>query len=276
MIPQKAPNLEQEPDTVPCGLTSCRISLGEVCVSGSYCSCPPNQGRQNANSKCQEIEKTPLAVRVVNRGQQPLLYSSEYGNPKNEEYVAFANEFQQDLGRAIGGTTYAPRYVNTDVSFITHPKTVNSSWPDGLLVNFTVGTSPTKIPVDRCDLWDQLMESVQRTNGQIGSGRLNVAADVDQLDPCAKPLPRGDLCGGTICLAELGEICIVAGTCGCANGEKRASSKDKCRPVESWTLPLWIIRKNQNNLIFNETFANPVNFFKIKRKIQKKQNFDFK
>lgn len=222
------------------------------------------QGRPNTQSKCIDIEKTPLAVRVINRAQQPLLYSSEYGNPKNEEYVSFTNEFNHDLGRAIGSTVYAPRYVNTDVSYITHPKTFNSSWPDGLLVNFTVGTVPSKTnPIDRCDLWQQLMESVQRSNGQIGGGRLTVAADIQQLDPCAKPLPRGDLCGGAICNKELGEVCIVAGVCGCANGEKRASPKDKCRPVESWTIPLWVIRKNLNNLIFNETFANPVGFFTL-------------
>jgi hypothetical protein len=28
--------------------------------------------------------------------------------------------------------------------------------------------------------------------------------------------------------------------------------------VESWTIPLWVIRKDQHNLVFNETFTNPL------------------
>uniref|UniRef100_A0A915D2B3 Uncharacterized protein n=1 Tax=Ditylenchus dipsaci TaxID=166011 RepID=A0A915D2B3_9BILA len=54
-----------------------------------------------------------------------------------------------------------------------------------LLVNFTVGVTLSTPPVDRCDLWDRLMESLQRSNGAIGGGSLNVASDVDLLDPCA-------------------------------------------------------------------------------------------
>lgn len=73
-----------------------------------------------------------------------------------------------------------------------------------MLVNFIVGTSKLKTPVDRCKLWDQLMESFQRTNNAIGGGQLVVAADVDLLDPCAKPLPKGEFCGGSVCNAELG------------------------------------------------------------------------
>lgn len=48
------------------------------------------------------------------------------------------------------------------------------------------------------------MESFQRSNNAIGGGRLAVASDVNLLNPCAKPLPKGDLCGGSICNNELG------------------------------------------------------------------------
>lgn len=136
--------------------------------------------------RCQPIDKIPLAFRIVSRGQQPLFYSSEYGHSQNEAYVELTNEFQKDLGRSVGGTVYAPKYVTTDVSYITHPKTVNSSWPDGLLVNFTVGVTPSQPKIDVCDLWDKLMESLQRSNGAIGGGRINVAADNDLLDPCVR------------------------------------------------------------------------------------------
>jgi hypothetical protein len=81
-------------------------------------------------------------------------------------------------------TIYAPRYVKTDISFVTHPKTINSSWgllpliciesesisltfcsADGLLLNFTVGLHRGQQPVDRCDLWDKLMTSLHHSNG---------------------------------------------------------------------------------------------------------------
>uniref|UniRef100_A0A7E4VNX4 Transmembrane cell adhesion receptor mua-3 n=1 Tax=Panagrellus redivivus TaxID=6233 RepID=A0A7E4VNX4_PANRE len=245
-------------DGIPCGRDNyCVVARNEVCVGGSRCECRPGEGRASPTDRCQPIEQIPLAVRVTNRGSQPLFYSSEYGNKRNEAYVEITKEFENDVGRAIGGTSYAPRYVNTDVQFINHPKTVNSSWPDGLLFNFTVGTSPSGNPIDVCDLWDQFMESIQRSNGAIGGGRLNVASDTDLLDPCYQPKPAGDLCGGQVCNTELGEVCIAGSICGCVSGEKRASPKDKCHPVESWTLPLWVIRKNQNNLVYNDTFANP-------------------
>lgn len=101
------------------------------------------------------------------------------------------------------------------------------------------------------------MESLQRTNGLIGGGRLQVAADVDLLDPCATPADRGEHCGGQICNKDLGESCIAGQICGCTNGEKRANSKDSCHPVESWQIPLWVIRRHQQNLVFNESFGNP-------------------
>lgn len=147
---------------MPCGRhTFCNMELGEVCIGGVTCNCRPGQGRSDINKKCQPIDETPLTFRVVSRGQQPLFFSSEYGSDQNEGYVEFAKEFDRDLGRAVGGTEYTARYVSTDISYITHPKTVNSTWDDGLLVNYKVGTVPAKTPIDACDLWDQLMVSRQ-------------------------------------------------------------------------------------------------------------------
>lgn len=50
------------------------------------------------------------------------------------------------------------------------------------------------------------MESFQRSNNAIGGGSISVASDVDLLDPCAKPLPKGDVCGGSICNSELSKF----------------------------------------------------------------------
>lgn len=87
--------------------------------------CHPGEGRTNPADKCQPIDKTPLVVRVVLRNSQPIYYSSEYGSDKNDAYVEFANEFKKNMKKAVGSTNYASCYVNTDVSYITAPKTVN-------------------------------------------------------------------------------------------------------------------------------------------------------
>uniref|UniRef100_A0A914CT96 Uncharacterized protein n=1 Tax=Acrobeloides nanus TaxID=290746 RepID=A0A914CT96_9BILA len=255
--PKVTPPAEASEKLIPCGHLKCDPKRNETCIGGRRCGCRPGEGRASPQDACEPIEKIPLAFRVVSRGQQPLLYSSQYGNSDSPDYVEITNEFDKDLGSAVGSTVYAPRYVATDVSYITHPKTINSSWPDGLLVNFTVGTRPSATPIDVCDLWDKLMESIQQTNGAIGGGQLHVASDIDLLDPCAKPVPTGELCGGQYCNAELGEVCIAGTVCGCVNGEKRASPKDHCRPVEPVNFPLWVIRKNHNQLTYNDTFGNP-------------------
>lgn len=105
-----------------------------------------------------------MKLRVVTRDRRPLLYSSQYGSEKSPTYVEFVDVFKKDIAKTFGGerkipalsksghvfrrlkasfgrlipgfsgTTYAPRYVTTEMNYITHPKTVNSEWPDGLLV----------------------------------------------------------------------------------------------------------------------------------------------
>lgn len=77
---------------------------------------------------------------------------------------------QKGIARTFGGTQYASRYVNTKVDYITHPKTVNSDWDQGLLFKYTVQTtkSNNREPVDECDLWKEQMNSLQRSNGAVG------------------------------------------------------------------------------------------------------------
>lgn len=55
------------------------------------------------------------------------------------------------------------------------------------------------------------------------------------------------------------QVCIADAVCGCPRGEKRKSPTDKCYAVESWTIPLWVIRKGETNLVYNSTFADPTN-----------------
>ncbi|KIH53759.1 calcium binding EGF domain protein [Ancylostoma duodenale] len=243
---------------LPCGRDFCKITMGEVCISGSYCGCRPGESRSVATGKCERVEETPLQIRVVSRDSTPLLYSSEYGSTKSPPYVEIVDLFQKDMARTFGGTIYAPRYVNTKVEYITHPKTVNSSWPDGLLFKYDVQTTPSKQqPVDKCEVWKQMMASLQRTNGVIGGGSLRIADDSELLNPCRAEEPVGE-CGGHDCKTELGEICIAGSVCGCPVGMRRAASTDVCRAVESWNVPLWVIRKDYKNLVYNDSFANPL------------------
>lgn len=40
--------------------------------------------------------------RVINRGQQPLIYSSDYGDSSSSTYVEFVQEFQREMAKAVG------------------------------------------------------------------------------------------------------------------------------------------------------------------------------
>lgn len=120
--PQEQPRI----DGIPCGRNNvCVIARNEVCVGGVECSCRPGEARHSNSDKCQPVDKTPLVLRVITRDNEPLVYSSEYGNSDSVPYVEITDRFSKDLGRSIGGTEYAPRYVTTEVNYITHPKTIN-------------------------------------------------------------------------------------------------------------------------------------------------------
>ena len=48
-----------------------------------------------------------------------------YGNSSKPAYVEFSQGFNKDLGKAVSSTAYTPRYILTDVNYMTHPKTLN-------------------------------------------------------------------------------------------------------------------------------------------------------
>ncbi|KAF7632829.1 hypothetical protein Mgra_00007760 [Meloidogyne graminicola] len=259
---------KQQQSTVISGIACghnhwCLSERNEVCVGGTRCLCRPGDGRASNDQKCVPVERTSFAFRVISRGSHPLFYSSDYGDSSSSSFVEFVQEFQKEMTRAIGSTSFAPHYVTTDVSYLTHPKAINNSWSDGLLVNFTIASNKNQKPLNRCELWEELFSSIKHSNGLISNnGQLLVAPDLELLNPCIKQEIIGDYCGEgntAICRKELGEVCIAETLCGCPNGQKRPSTEEQCRPVESWQIPLWILRRNNQNLLFNETFANPLN-----------------
>lgn len=267
--PQEAP----QDEGISCGGIHCSVARNEVCISGTTCGCQPGEGRSAESGRCQPVEETPFQIRVLTRDNNPLLYSSQFGSANSAPYVEIVDRFSKDMARTFGGTAYAPRYVNSRVEYITHPKTVNSSWPDGLLFKYNVQTTKeTREPVDECELWKQMRSSLERTNLHIGGGSLRVADDFDSLNPCRQAVEPIGECGGVNCNKALGEECIAGAICGCPAGMRRASSNDVCRPVESWTIPLLVARKEKTNLVYNDSFANPQDMiYKVSETIENPQ-----
>lgn len=83
----------------------------------------------------------------------------------------------------------------------------------------------------------------------------------------------GEPCGNSFCRAELGEECIAGmkktfnlwsltfflsgRLCGCPKGMKRSGPDAICRVVESWSLPLVVIRDGANKLNYSPNLGNP-------------------
>lgn len=124
---QVPPAQEPRKEGIPCGRNEvCSIPFNEVslssqestlkvCIDGYRCGCRPGESRRAPGQKCARVEEVPVQVRVVSRDKQPLVFSSEYGGPQSPPYVEFVHLFEKELGRTIGGTQFAPRYVNTAV-----------------------------------------------------------------------------------------------------------------------------------------------------------------
>uniref|UniRef100_A0A9J2QCB0 EGF-like domain-containing protein n=1 Tax=Ascaris lumbricoides TaxID=6252 RepID=A0A9J2QCB0_ASCLU len=257
LVIEKPPEVEKttlSPNLAPCSSTFCHLDLGEVCIGGTRCGCRPNQNRESSSDNCIDVEKTPIEIRIVDRDGEKLVYSSDYGSPNSPNYVDIVDAFNKGLSDLIKGSTFAPQYVNTDVKYITNPKVKNSTWDSGLLF---VGSADFKSPVDKCEFWNELLAAIKTNNYRLGNGHLMIAEDIDQLDPCRKEEQKGSPCGSTFCRADLGEECIAGRLCGCPNGQKRNGSDEKCRQVESWNLPLWVIREGNRLLNYTDELSNP-------------------
>ncbi|CAD6188433.1 unnamed protein product [Caenorhabditis auriculariae] len=255
--PQLAEKTTLSPNLIPCGAVHCRLDLHEVCVGGSKCLCRPGEARSSTFEKCVPITSVPLVVRVMEYDGEPLQYSTDYSKPQSPAHVEVVEAAKKGIGAALMKTEFAPRYVTTDVSFITNPKVENSDWDKGLLVNSTVQLAGNE-DVDVCRVYQEFADAVQSMGGRLD--RLKVADDsFGSLDPCKKEeIRKGTPCGDTFCSEELGEECIAGKICGCPKGQKRRNPSSPCRTVESWNLPLYVIRDGSNSIEFTSNLANPL------------------
>ncbi|KAK0416294.1 hypothetical protein QR680_012402 [Steinernema hermaphroditum] len=252
--PVEAEPTTANPNLIPCGGGHCHLDRGEVCIGSERCGCRPNQGRELDSDACVDVDKTPIEIRVVGRGPDSLTYSSEYGAPNKPAYVEIVDAFVKGMKGAVGKTTSAPRYVTTEVDYITNPKVENPDWDKGLLFN---GSVLSKGPLDKCRFWQELVDSIKSTDQKLGDSVLVVADDVNELDPCKPEPQKGTPCGSGFCNPELGEQCIAGRLCGCPNGQKRASADEKCRQVEAFNMPIYVIREGSTPIKYVPSFANP-------------------
>ncbi|GMT19358.1 hypothetical protein PFISCL1PPCAC_10655, partial [Pristionchus fissidentatus] len=241
-----------DPNRFPCRKNLCRKNLGEVCVGGSKCSCRPGEGRANPTDKCEPVVEVPIVVRVNERDKEHLQFSSDYGNPTSASYVEVMDGFVKGVGDTLKKTEISPKYIASEINYITNPKVENSTWNDGLLIN---GTILLKQDEDVCKVFKDFAEQAQRQGGKIGN--LQLADDFTLLDPCKTYTQVGEPCGSSFCRSELGEECIAGRLCGCPKGQKRAGPDEPCRVVESWSIPLVVVRDGEKKIDYSPNLANP-------------------
>ncbi|VDL68984.1 unnamed protein product [Nippostrongylus brasiliensis] len=98
---------------------------------------------------------------------------------------------------------------------------------------------------------------VTANGGKIA--KLKVADDFKLLDPCKveDQVVYGTMCGSSVCNDALGEECIAGKLCGCPKGQKRKDAQSPCRVVESFNLPLYVIRDGGKSIKYTPSLANP-------------------
>ncbi|KAE9418454.1 hypothetical protein Angca_009775 [Angiostrongylus cantonensis] len=253
--PQEAERTTLSANEIPCGNTHCKVDLREVCIGGTKCGCRPGESRTNTNEKCIPITEVPIVVRVVDLDDEPLHYSTDFSKPTSPGHVEVVDSFVKGVGEVFHRTDISPRYVTTDVSYITNPKVENSTWNLGLLVSGLVKLSGAE-DVDKCKVFQNFAEQVKANGGRID--KLKVADDFTLLDPCrVESQISGTPCGVFFCNEALGEECIAGKLCGCPKGQKRKDPQSPCRSVESFNLPLYVVRDGATPLKFTPDVANP-------------------
>ncbi|CAJ0941120.1 unnamed protein product, partial [Mesorhabditis belari] len=239
-----------------CGSTWCNPDLGEVCLGGTECVCKKGESRESPKEKCQAIVEIPIVIHVVSKNGDTLVFTPDLASPTSTDYIEISADFNKGVGSTVKKTVYGEKFVGSDVKYIAPPKIENPDW-SGFIVNGSLKLTPG---VDKCKVYEAFTAQLESQGLQLS--RLGVD-NLDDLNPCKPPHPSvtGEPCGNGFCNADLGEFCLE-GTCTCPKGMKRAGPKDKCQLVESWNLPLYVIRDHSSPIAWTTELANPSNDYR--------------
>ncbi|KHJ44769.1 EGF-like domain protein [Trichuris suis] len=241
-------------ELTPCALRFCNKTLGEFCVAGIRCECPPGHVRLNEQSVCEQAWAFAFPLRVIRRNQTMLLWSSHYGNPDDVRYIEIVNLFNKGISQAVAVTRLADSFILPKVNSITPPRLHNSSWVDGLVFNYTVFMRPNDDLTPQT-VWNEIMQSIQHSNFSIGGTELYI--DRFQLNPFVGPQPpSGITCGPLKCNQALGEVCVNNLLCTCPYGQGRKEETHPCKELQSYTIPLLVAYNGDILLKFDNTFSS--------------------
>ncbi|CAD5215235.1 unnamed protein product [Bursaphelenchus xylophilus] len=200
-----------------------------ICIDlangGFTCKCPPDlidkspepskPGRKCLEEPAASIDEPPLEapkghtvqipIPIEKIGSNNIVWSSQY-NPGAELFEELVDLFKGAVNETIGKTEFGPTHLRTDIVSVSSARKNNSEFDNGALVVFN-GTFSED--VNRCKVFDAIVEKVQENKNLLGSSALKVSEKVQYVNPCPH-----DLCGGKICDTKKGEVCINGTTCG--------------------------------------------------------------
>ncbi|KFD62989.1 hypothetical protein M514_03614 [Trichuris suis] len=250
MIPTAPPLTTLPPN---CGEKHCYSSLSEICVGGE-CVCPEGMSRRLVGQPCIQIEKFEIPIIVDRWASMPLQWSTVYDHDNDPRFIEMHNVYLSAFGQAVKAI---PELDSSTVSFevqsIKDPSKTYSTVGSGLLFNTTVNTSPGSI--DKEQFCKKIFEQIKAANGKLGSSKLHVDTSVDSCAPLPKPATELP-CGATHCKADLGEVCIGGRICSCPFGYGRKHPGDQCVETLPISMPLWVIRRNQDPLYYGKNYSD--------------------
>ncbi|KRX65974.1 Transmembrane matrix receptor MUP-4, partial [Trichinella sp. T9] len=236
-----------------CGDNYCYSSLGEICHNGE-CVCPPGMSRRLEGQPCIQVDTFTIPIVVDRWASMPLQWSTVYEHPDDSRFIEMHNVYLTAVGQAVKSL---PETDSSTVSFtvdqINDPSKTYPNVGSGLLFNTTFAVSPGA--TDKEKFCNTFMQGIKESGYKIGSSQLHVDENVD---PC-KPPPKAKSelpCGNLVCKSSLGEVCIGNRLCACPFGFGRKHENDPCIETIPISLPLWVIRRNQDPLYFGKNYSD--------------------
>lgn len=252
-----APTLVTRPTGIPliaCNRSTCDPGLGEMCIGGSFCGCPPNQARRNSKDKCQPASFVDFPIILARRNEVPLFWTESFGDAHSPRFLEIAEIFNKGMGSVYQSTNFGPYFLTSEVREILNPRNVNNSLnTGGLYTNYRVYYSPeiqtaVKNPEE---IQDTIIRTiVNRYNYSVGGTEIYI-------NPYQPSENQKVPCGQEFCDASLGEVCFNNQVCDCPVNEGRKSKKEKCVLRQAFRLFLHVIRKNNDVFQWSPDYSNP-------------------